>query len=125
MLIARYNIRWLLGLSYLNVSSLRMGTNEVTSHLRSDDAIQDFNDPEVATYMSRRDWFQYVTDCFPDEVKCSVAFMLSLPKHLPLTPMRHVETQSVIYGSAYGPFFLAAHQDNIDCEIVNSGWNGF
>lgn len=42
--------------------------NEVTTHLRSDDAIQDFNDPEVTT-VSRRDWFHYVTDFYPDEVK--------------------------------------------------------
>jgi hypothetical protein len=77
-----------------------MCANEVTSHLRSDDAIQDFNEPEEATYMSRRDWFQYVTDFFPDEVNCSfaqfsaVAFMLSL-KHLPLTSMRHVEYEKI------------------------------
>jgi hypothetical protein len=105
-----------------------MCANEVTSHLRSDDAIQDFNDPAVATYMSRRDWFQYVTDFFPDEVKCSVAqfsavaFMLSILKHLPLTSMRHVDcgkinpvchiwqcVETFIYTAAseYGPFFRA------------------
>jgi hypothetical protein len=116
--------------------------NEVTSHLRSDDAIQDFNDPEVTT-VSRRDWFQHVTDFFPDEVKCTVAqiyavcFMLSLLKQLPVTSMRHVEYEKinpVIYGSASQLFEIChstkvrstvslAYRDDVGCQIVDSGWN--